>query len=428
MANNKIPPSEKIRKEIKDLLKGIGVEENGNIFSQLMEKAKLLIVEELLEKEVEEFLERKYYQRNKEISEKRGYRNGYEKNRINTPEGTLTLEIPQVRDTEEPFKSRIKKFFKTNTDILEKLATEMYVRGLSTRDIEEALYSATGDRVLSKSKVSQVTDILWQEYQDFITRDLSIYDIVYLIIDAVYESIRPYIKSEEAILVAYGITIDGKKVLLHMELGNKESYEFCKEFLRDMVKRGLNTPISITSDGAPGLVKAIEEIFPKSLRIRCWVHKMRNLSNKVPKEIWLKIKAEVEVIRNSLNYEEGKKRLVECAEKYRDEYPSFVKCLLEDSEALLNVLKLPYRHRISVRSSNLIERVFVEERRRTKIIPQFLMERSCLKLVFSVLWRASYRWQRIPVAEYEKKQIEELREQLGIDRERINLKKEKVSK
>jgi len=106
-----------------------------------------------------------------------------------------------------------------------------------------------------------------------------------------------------------------------------------------------------------------------------------------------------------------------------------VKCLLEDSEALLNVLKLPYRHRISVRSSNLIERMFVEERRRTKIIPQFLTEISCLKLVFSVLWRASYRWQRIPVDEYEKKQIEELRKQLGIDGEdgeKINLKKEKA--
>jgi len=133
MPNNKIPPSEKIRKEIKDLLKGVGEEEKVDIFSQLMEKAKLLIVEELLEKEVEEFLERKYYQRDKDISKKRGYRNGYEKNRIKTPEGTLTLEIPQVRDTEEPFKSRIKKFFKTHTDILEKLATEMYVRGLSVR-------------------------------------------------------------------------------------------------------------------------------------------------------------------------------------------------------------------------------------------------------------------------------------------------------
>ena len=87
-----------------------------------------------------------------------------------------------------------------------------------------------------------------------------------------------------------------------------------------------------------------------------------------------------------------------------------MKCLLEDSEALLNVLKLPYRHRISVRSSNLIERMFVEERRRTKIIPQFLTEISCLKLVFSVLWRASYRWQRIPVDEYEEKTNRRIKE------------------
>ena len=91
-------------------------------------------------------------------------------------------------------------------------------------------------------------------------------------------------------MVAYGITADGKKVLLHMDIGNKESYDFCREFFRDMVKRGLKMPLSVTSDGSPGLIKAIEEIFPRCLRIRCWVHKMRNLSSKIPSEIWEMIK------------------------------------------------------------------------------------------------------------------------------------------
>ena len=118
------------------------------------------------------------------------------------------------------------------------------------------------ERVLSKSSISKVADILWQDYEDFIRRDLSRYKVIYVIIDAVYESIRPYIQANEAILVAYGILSDGRKILLHMELGNKESYDFCRGFLRDMTARGLGVPLSLTSDGAPGLIKAIEEIFP----------------------------------------------------------------------------------------------------------------------------------------------------------------------
>lgn len=148
---------------------------------------------------------------------------------------------------------------------MEKLAIEMYLGGLSTRDIEDTFLDATGDRILSRSSVSRITNILWQEYENFINRDLSKYEVIYLIIDGVYEAVRPYIQSNEAILVAYGITIEGRKILLHMELGNKESYDFCKEFLRNMVKRGLNLPLGITSDGAPGAIKAIEEIFAKSL-------------------------------------------------------------------------------------------------------------------------------------------------------------------
>lgn len=404
----------------------------GNPIEKLMEKAKLLIVEELLEKEVEEFLERPYYQRKKQEGELKGYRNGYEPRKLKTAEGALTLEVPQVRDSQEPFRSQVQKFFKNNTDVLEKLSTEMYARGLSTRDIEEALYTATGDRLLSKSSVSRVTEILWKEYEWFISRDLSVFNIVYLVVDAVYESIRPYIRTNEAILVAYGIVADGRKVLLHMDVGNKESYDFCRDFFRNMTKRGLKMPLSVTSDGAPGLIKAIDEIFPQSLRIRCWVHRMRNLSNKLPSELWQMIKPEVAAIRDSLTHDEGKDRLENMVKKYQHEYPSFIRCLVADREALLNVLKLPHRHRKTVRNTNLVERMFVEERRRTTVIPQFLTEKSCLKLVFSVLYRASYRWRRISMSEKEHKQIEQLMAQLSQKKESFSsvkkgLKKEAVN-
>jgi transposase-like protein len=380
-----------------------------------MQKAKLLIAQEALEKEVEEFLERKYYERNKTKSQVKGYRNGYEPKKIRTAEGNFTLQIPQVRNTQEPFHSKLKQFFKDNPEVLERLAVEMYVRGLSLKDIEEAFYQATGENILSKSSILKLTEILWEDYEKFISRDLSNYEIVYLQLDAVQESIRRYYQGKEAILVAWGITIEGRKVLLHMALGNRESYIFCKSFLEDMLNRGLNVPLAVTSDGSPGLIKAIDEVFPHSLRIRCWVHKMRNLSCKVPEYVWEKIKPQIIAIRDALNYEEGKKRLEEFVDKYQKLYPSLVRCLMEDKEALLNHLKLPYRHRKTVRSTNLVERSFEEQRRRTKIIPSFLTEQGCLKLVFAVLYRASLNWRKIPISEEEIRQINKLREELGIE-------------
>ena len=411
MNREKIPPSERIRKEIEGIKAGTD-EMDGDIVGELMKKAKVLVLQEMLENEVEEHLGRGYYQR-RDGKEKAGYRNGYESRKIKGTEEVMTIQMPQVRETGEPYRSRLGVFFKGNTDVLEKLAVEMYARGLSTRDIEEALTTATGERLLCRSSISRITDQLWEEYDLFSQQDLSGYDLVYLVIDAVYESIRPYIETSEALLVAYGIMTNGKKVLLHMELGNKESHEFCRGFLRNLMSRGMRVPVAVTSDGAPGLIKAIDEIFPRSLRIRCWVHKMRNLSVKLPQELWQRIKPEISAIRDSIDYEEGKARLEAVVRKYQRQFPSFTRCLQEDAEAILNILYLPYRHRKTVRSTNLIERIFVEERRRTKVIPQFLTEKSCLKLVFGVLYRACRRWQRIPMNEQEREDIGLLRTRLG---------------
>ena len=151
--------------------------------------------------------------------------------------------------------------------MLEKLALEMYARGLSTRDIENALIEATGDMILSKTAVSNVTEILSKEFEEFQNRDLSQFEIEYLFLDAIYETLRARFGITEAVLCAWGISRNGQKVLLHLALGNKESYEDWLSFLRDMVKRGLRTPTTVTTDGAPGLIKAVEAVFPKSLRI-----------------------------------------------------------------------------------------------------------------------------------------------------------------
>jgi transposase-like protein len=146
--------------------------------------------------------------------------------------------------------------------------------------------------------------------------------IEYLFLDAIYESLRRYGDLKEAILCAWGITEDGRKVLISLGLGNKESYECWLEFLRDMVARGMGPPVAVTSDGAPGLIKAIEAVFPKSIRIRCWYHRMGNFRGKVPQEMWPEIKVELEAIRDAANHKQGVRLAQEFISRHKDLYPS----------------------------------------------------------------------------------------------------------
>ena len=406
----KVTPSKRIGKAMEELLEQ-GTE--GYVLREFLRLGKELLIQQLLEGEVEDFLGRGYYQRRKD-GEFRGYRNGYEPRRLKDVDGELELMIPQIRQAPEPFNSRIASFFKGHTDLLDGLVMEMYARGLSTRDIEDTLVMLTGEQVLSKSSISRVTDALWEEYQAFSERDLSHLKVEYLFLDAIYESLRRYGDLKEAILCAWGITQGGKKVLISLGLGNKESYESWLEFLRDMVDRGMGIPVAITSDGAPGLIKAIEAVFPKSVRIRCWFHRMKNLQGKVPQEVWLDIKAELVGIRDAANYKQGLRLAKDFIDKYEKEYPSLVKAFKKDLEALLSHLKFPVAHRKSIRTTNLIERSFEEERRRSKVIPRFLTEKGALKLVYAVLIRASARWRRIKMGERERHQLRLIRESLGI--------------
>jgi len=273
---NRIPPSERIQKQIDALLEGEWA--NGD---ELVTKLILLGVQrleqEMLEQGVTDYLGRGHYERREESNENRGYRNGYRPARMDTAEGRVQLQVPQVRESAEPYRSRLVDFLRGNSDVLEKLAVEMYTRGLSTRDIEDAFREVTGDLLLSRTAVSAITDQLWADYQAFSERDLSCFEVEYLFLDEVYESLRRLAGLKEGVLVAWGICRDSQKVLLHMALGNKESYTafrrnigmMWQDFIRNMQGRGLPAPILVTTDGAPGLIRAVDEAWPNSLRQRC---------------------------------------------------------------------------------------------------------------------------------------------------------------
>lgn len=137
--------------------------------------------------------------------------------------------------------------------------------------------------LISRSAVIEVTDQLWEDYQAFISRDLSEISVEYLFSDAVFESL-PRQGAKEALLVAWCIDTDGRKHLLHLGVGYKESEAAWSEFSRNLVSRGMRMPTTATTDGAPGMIKAIESVFPKTVRIRCWFHRLANSRAKLPDE------------------------------------------------------------------------------------------------------------------------------------------------
>jgi len=186
------------------------------------------LIQEILEQEVTYYLRRGYYERGERG--RPGYRNGYERKRLKTAEGIMEIQTPQLRATEEPYRSGILEKLGTRSRELERLIVEMFARGLSSQDIEDSLKDKDGRLMVSKSGVNEITASLNKEYERFCNRELSCYDVVYLFVDGVYESLRLEAGFKEAILCAWAILSNGHKVLLYLGLGNRESYESWCDF------------------------------------------------------------------------------------------------------------------------------------------------------------------------------------------------------
>jgi transposase-like protein len=202
--------------------------------------------------------------------------------------------------------------------------------------------------------------------------------------------------------------------MLHLALGHKASYANWLEFLRDMVRRGLQTPVLVTTDGAPGLMRAVEEVFPNSLRQRCLAHKTRNVTDKVPDSARAELKNAVRAAYYAPNREVADMIAADVLKTYQRDYPAAMRSFQDDWEACVAYLRCPAIHHKRIRTTNLLERSFLEERRRTRTIPRFFSEKSCLKLVFATLWRASERWQGVRMSEIERQQLKLLRRELGL--------------
>ena len=223
----------------------------------------------------------------------------------------------------------------------------------------------------------------------------------------------------EPVLVAWGITIDGKPVLLAVEPGATEPIDAWRDFLEHMTGRGLRAPSLVVSDGGAGLIGTVELVFSHSARQRCLIHRARNVLAKVPKHAQDQVKKDFWAIWNGIDDDAGEaavleaeKRVKAFSAKWKTLYPAAVSCLEEDLGHLTTYLRFPKVHWARIRHSNFIERTFGETRRRVKVMGRLPGERSCLSLVWAVLDRSSRAWRGVEMTPKVVRELQLLRHEL----------------
>jgi transposase-like protein len=416
----RVSPTDRIRTKIDELF--AEERELPEILEEVARLGAQLLMQAALESEVTEFLGRERYQRAATTpAAADGSRNGYRPVTVKTTTGAVTLERPKLRGTTAKFASRLFGKHVTKTNALESLVIASFVRGLSVRDVQATLPETLGDQAaISKSTVSEVCKAIRTEYQTWAKRPLDVLTVDYLFLDASF--VRMHAGSPaEPILAAWGLTTGGKPIFVGLAPGSGESTDAWADFLIDLRERGLGCPLLAVSDGAKGLIAAVEQVFPQALRQRCLIHRLRNILAKIPAGVQAEVRDGYWALFDTtdLTVEPGP-RLVEVidkridvfAAKYAELYPAAMKILLTDREGLTAYLRFPVEHHPRIRHSNFIERTFGETKRRTKVIGRFPGETSAISLVWAVLDRASRGWRGVSMSSTGTRLLQDLRRSL----------------
>ncbi len=411
----RVSPTERIRAEIDELFSS--QRDLAEVLEEVSRLATRLLMQTAVEAEVTEFLGRERYARAERVRE--GSRNGHAAVTVKTTAGPVELARPKLRGTDEAFASRLFGKGVTKTNALESLVIAGYVRGLSTRDVEATLADALGeDAALSRSTANRICQAIKDEFEAWRARDLSKVELDYLYVDASHFRFHQGARAEP-VLCAWGITTEGKPVFLAVASVSAESHDAVIDFLRDLTGRGLKAPLLVITDGAPGLISAIEQVFYQSLRQRCLIHRARNVLAKVSRGDQNEVKADYWSIFDDIEAEPGDAAIAEAAarshafaHKWGNSYPGALACVLDDFASLATHLRFPRDHWARIRHTNLIERTFGESKRRTKVMGRLPGEHSCLSLVWAVLDRASRGWRGVSQTPASTRLLQHIRRQL----------------
>jgi putative transposase len=322
--------------------------------------------------------------------DRQGYANGYKPKTVKTRVGELTFAVPQVRDGGF-YPSSLDKGLRSERALKLALA-EMYVQGVSTRRVAQITEQLCGFEVTS-SQVSRAAQELDSVLEQWRNRPLGAYPYVYL--DARYESVRnngAVVKS--AVLVAIGVSETGKRQVLGTSVAISEQEAHWRDFIKTLQTRGLHGVKLFISDAHEGLKAARRAVFPSVPWQRCQFHLQQNAQAYVPKqEMKKKVAADIRSIFNAPSEEEAKRLLSQLMGHYEKSAPRLVAWAEENLTEGLTVFQFPADHWRRIRTSNVIERVNEEIRRRTRVARIFPNDASCLRLVSAVLMEISEDWE-----------------------------------
>jgi transposase-like protein len=347
-----------------------------------------ILMNEAMKVERSHVLDAKPYER----SEKRkGFSNGFKPKTLTTRMGQIPLSIPQVRGGVDFYPSSLERGVRSERAL--KLAVaEMYVQGVSTRKVTDVLEKLCGLEI-SSSQVSNASALLDEELSTWRNRFLG--EIPYLVLDARYEKIRhggSVISC--AVLVAVGINEDGKRTVLGVSVSLSEAETHWREFLTSLQERGISGVKYAVSDDHPGLKNALLACFPGILWNRCQCHLQRNAAHHVPRvSMRKKVAGDIRDIFNALDRKEADKRLKDCVKKYAKTAPKLSAWMEKAIPEGLTVFALPSAHWKKMRTSNMLERLNKEIKRRTSVATLFPNEASLLRLVSAVLMETSEEWE-----------------------------------
>jgi len=325
-------------------------------------------------------------------------RNGVARPRkVTTAAGELEIQAPRVNDRRQGvrFTSAILPPWARRSPKVTEVLPALYLRGISSKDFVPALAEFFGSEAgLSASTIQRLTREWSQELKEFEQRDLSQLDYVYLWADGVHFNIRLE-EDRLCCLVLIGVRADGRKELVAVGDGFRESADSWAEVLRDLKRRGMRAPVLAIGDGALGFWGALREVFPETKEQRCWVHKIANCLDALPQSLQSKAKAALHEIMNAEHKEAAEAAVDRFQETYGAKYPKAVEKLLKDREVLLSHFDFPAEHWIHLRSTNAIESTFATVRLRTKKTKGAGSRSAGLAMAYKLLDAAQARWRAV---------------------------------
>ena len=393
-----------------------------DLLTEILQKGSQRLLAIAVEAEIEGCID--FYKDLKDdLGRQRIIRNGYNPEReIQTGIGQIKVKVPRSRDRQpdgEPirFTSSILPPYLRRTRSIEELLPWLYLKGISTGDFSDALEALLGKDApgLSANTISRLKVKWIAEMEQWNKRKLAGKQYVYFWADGLHSNVR--MAEKQCLLVIIGVTESGKKELVALEDGFRESELSWLSVLRDLKERGLaEGPKLAIGDGALGFWKAMTQIYPETQWQRCWVHKTANVLNKLPKSLQSKAKEHLHDIWMAPGIEEAEKNFDVFVDLYGAKYPKATECLEKDRDKLLNFYSYPAEHWKHIRTTNPIESTFATVRLRTKKVRNCFSSQSVVTMAFQLCRCAEKRWQKINAVKKLAKVIEGVQFVDGVER------------